>query len=482
MHPSIIQLICRRELRDLLRDRRTMFMVFVLPLALYPLLGVVGFLFALKEITHESKVGIYGAEHLPQAQATSAGVSPLPAAAWFSLTPVGPFAPSAGTERVLGAAAFAAASNSRLDYPPLILAGTFSPAYADTLLEGRIRVVPLPSGDRGPVDAGAVDVLLVVPPDLLSRLEAGEQARFEIYYREGDSQSRLADRRLDGVLRKWSQKVRQQRFLRSGLPADYDQPVQVRRPQEPSPSMTKQIGYELKDMLAKSFPLLLIMWALAGALHPAIDLTAGEKERGTLETLVLSPASRGEIVCGKFLAVWCFSAVTALWNLAWIGGAACLAGQFIPDLEIMSVSALAWSAVLAILMAALFSALSIALGAYARSTKEGQIYLLPVFIVTMPLILLSMAPGVTLDWFYSLVPITGACLLMQKLMAAQPDPAVWVYFLPVLASLVVCCALSLRWAVAQFRREDVLFRDSAGISFTAALRRLFTRSDAVASP
>jgi sodium transport system permease protein len=278
------------------------------------------------------------------------------------------------------------------------------------------------------------------------------------------------------------QRLRQQRFLRHGLPADYHRPIDVQHPQEPAPSVTKKIKYELKDMLGKSFPLLLIMWALAGALHPAIDLTAGEKERGTLETLLLSPASRGEIVCGKFLAVWAFSAASALWNLAWIGGAACLAGQLIPDFDIMSVSALIWSAVLSVLMAALFSALSIALGTYARSTKEGQIYLLPVFIITMPLIFLSMVPGVELDWFYSWVPITGACLLMQKLMAAHPDPAVWVYFLPVLASLAVCCALALRWAVAQFRREEVLFRDSEGISFMGSLRRLFSRGNVEATP
>jgi sodium transport system permease protein len=475
MHISIIDLICRRELRDLLRDRRMIFMVFVLPLALYPFLGVIGFLFALKELTHESKVGIYGAEHLPPAQATSAGVSPLPAAAWFSVSPVG--APGSGVERVLGAAGLAMASESRLDYPPLLVAGNFPAAYADVFLEGRIHVVPLATSDRKPVDSGEVDVLLVVPPDFLSRLEAGEQTRFDIYYREGHGQSRLADRRLEGVLRRWTEKLRQQRFLRNGLPADYDRPIDVRHPQEPAPSVAKQIGYELKDMMGKSFPLLLIMWALAGALHPAIDLTAGEKERGTLETLILSPASRGEIVCGKFLAVWGFSAATALWNLAWIGGAACLAGQLVPELDIMSVSALIWSAVLSVLMAALFSAISIALGTYARSTKEGQIYLLPVFIVTMPLIFLSMAPGVELDWFYSWVPITGVCLLMQKLMAAHPDPAVWVYFLPVLASLAVCCALALRWAVAQFRREEVLFRDSEGLGLGRSLRRLFSRGN-----
>jgi sodium transport system permease protein len=437
MDTSIIQLIWRRELRDLLRDRRTVFMIFVLPLALYPLLVIVVLLFLWKEITHVSKVGIHGEQYLPPAKATS----------------------------------------TELDYSPLLVNHAFPSAYADGLMEGRLEVVSLPSDDRRPLDSGEVDVLLLVPADFWTKLDAAEQARFEIYYREGDGQSRLAKRRLAGVLHKWMQEVRRQRFLRKGLPANFDRPVELHYPQEPAPSMTKQIGYELKEMLAKCFPFLVIMWALAGALHPAIDLTAGEKERGTLETLLLSPASRGEIVCGKFLAVWAFSAATALWNLAWIGGATCFLGQLHPDLNVMSVSALLGSAAVSILISALFSAVSMALGSYARGTKEGQYYLIPVFIVTMPLIFLSLVPGVDLDWFYSLVPITGACLLMQKLLAGPAGPTLWAYSFLVLASLVICCALSLRWAVAQFRRESVLFRDSEGISLSRALRRLFTRTD-----
>ena len=61
------------------------------------------------------------------------------------------------------------------------------------------------------------------------------------------------------------------------------------------------------------------LWSLAGALYPAIDVCAGEKERGTMETLLISPASREEIVWGKFLTIWVFSAATALLNLFSMG-------------------------------------------------------------------------------------------------------------------------------------------------------------------
>ena len=78
-------------------------------------------------------------------------------------------------------------------------------------------------------------------------------------------------------------------------------------------------GRTILDMLVRIFPFMLVMWSLAGALYPAVDLCAGEKERGTMETLLISPAGREEIVWGKFLTIWVFSAATALLNLASMG-------------------------------------------------------------------------------------------------------------------------------------------------------------------
>ena len=84
--------------------------------------------------------------------------------------------------------------------------------------------------------------------------------------------------------------------------------------------------------------------------------------------------------------------------------------------------ALLWGVVLLLPLSAFFSAVCLAVGAYARSSKEGQYYLMPLFLVTMPLIFLTLAPGVELNPFYSMVPVTGVALLLQKLMAAAtPD-------------------------------------------------------------
>jgi sodium transport system permease protein len=211
-----------------------------------------------------------------------------------------------------------------------------------------------------------------------------------------------------------------------------------------------------------------------------VDLCAGEKERGTMETLLISPASREEIVWGKFLTIWLFSAATALLNLvsmalttAQVGAAR--GATFQPG-------ALLWGVLLLLPLSAFFSALCLAVGAYARSSKEGQYYLMPLFLLTMPLIFLTLAPGVELNPFYSMVPVTGVALLLQRLVAVEAgDRGVWFYFLPVLAPMVIYSWLALRWAIEQFQREDVLFREAERLDLGLWLRRLLREKDMLPS-
>src|SRR6476661_7727458 len=151
-----------------------------------------------------------------------------------------------------------------------------------------------------------------------------------------------------------------------------------------------------------------------------------------MEALLISPAGREERVWGRFLTIWVFSAATALLNLL---SMALTTWQFSGMTSGASFSpwALFWGVALLLPLSAFFSAVCLAVGAYARSSKEGQYYLMPLFMITMPLIFLTLAPGVELNHFYSMVPVTGVALLLQKLIAAgTPDRELWLYFLPVL--------------------------------------------------
>src|SRR5262249_37191456 len=114
------------------------------------------------------------------------------------------------------------------------------------------------------------------------------------------------------------------------------------------------------------------------------------------------------------------------------------------------------------------------------STKEGQYYLMPLFLVTMPLIFLTLAPGVELNAFYSMVPVTGVALLLQKLTAsAALDHGLWAYFVPVLAPMVIYSWLALQWAIGQCQREEVLFREADRLDLGLWLRRLWREKEAL---
>jgi sodium transport system permease protein len=478
MRWTIIRLIWHRELRDLLRDRRWLFMLLGLPILLYPAFGLVGFVFALTMLDHQVRVGIAGLDNLPQPVAAGP-VGPSAEFAWFSALPV---PGNDGVASLTGTAARVLQLRMNAAYPPLVVKANYGYRFveADSEVPGDLllppAIVPLPTPDRAPLDTKAVDVLLVVPAEFNARLTSGEIPEVEVLAREGDELSKLATRRVTGILRQYRSGLRQTKLSRAGLPPNFDQVLTVRDPDERKPRLQRTTD-ELRDALVRFFPFMLVMWSLAGALYPAIDLCAGEKERGTMETLLISPANRVEIVTGKFLAVWTLATVTAWWNLLWMGGGSVFGGRLL-GLNLVRADGLVWCAVLTVPMAALFSALCLALGVYARSTKEGQYYLLPIFLGTMPLVLFSLAPGLELTLRTSLVPVTGLCLLLQRLIFPPPEGPPWAFFAPVLLSLSVCIALALRWAVAQFHREDVLFRETDRPGWRVRLRGIL-RKDAV---
>src|SRR5262249_10648191 len=292
--------------------------------------------------------------------------------------------------------------------------------------EAPLHVRLLASEDRTPLTEKEIDLLLTVPPDFRSQLEGGTRLTLRLSGRPGDDASRQAGRRLRTVLMRWKQYLREVRLLRQGLPANFDDPFAL-QDSEPSKPPEQVAADSLLDLLVRVFPFLLVMWSLAGALYPAVDLCPGEKERGTMETLLISPASREELVWGKFLTIWVLSAATALLNLASMGLTSAHFSGVLPH-DILSPAAIFWCVLLLLPLSAFFSAISLAVGAYARSSKEGQYYLMPLFLVTTPLIVLTFAPGVELNAFYSLVPVTGVALLMQRLMTAPLDKVPWFYF------------------------------------------------------
>jgi sodium transport system permease protein len=441
MRWSNLFFIFRREVRDQIRDRRTLFMIFVMPILLYPILGIGASQFSSLLEQKPLVVVIIGAEYLPVS-------------------------------------------------PPLLNPSRdgFDPALFDSSTEAQRLVVhaepassptAVPRASEQAIRDGRAQAVLVIPRDLPEQLSGEKGIHIPIRYNSVDEPSKNTQLRVNEVLSRWRRSIVAGRLRRDQKTESYTEPIQVR-------SQDVATRTELGGSLwGRIFPFLLVMMSLTGAFYPAIDLCAGEKERGTMETLLISPASRAEIVLGKFLTVMLASVVTAVLNLLSMGLTGLQLVQHVGSLSAdpgrrVASSLLApptlgsafWMVLLLIPLAAFFSAVCLSLAVLARSMKEGQYYMTPLYLICIPLVVLTLMPGIELNLFYSLVPITGVALLVRALILENYHIAAR-FFVPVLVPTLVYAAVALRWAIDQFQREEVLFREAEHFSLSSWLRHLY---------
>jgi sodium transport system permease protein len=416
MRLSVVRLIFNKEVRDLIRDRRTVMLIVILPAVLYPLMGGAGFFIAQTLLNQKTIIGIVGAEYLP-------------------------------------------------DEPKLFEGGAFRfepPMDSTDAMSTPLAVLPISGEPTVALRTKKADVALVIPAGFAAAIADPKLPRptVTILSRDGDEKSKLAAKRLVTVVNDWQAQLREQRFAKSGLPKEFDRIFTLDDPLSRKPA-AKKAADELRDTFVRTFPFILIMFLVSGAIQPAVDTTAGERERGTMETLLISPASRREIVVGKWAATTLFGFASVIWNVIWLAGAAFVM-ELVLGSPIVNLPGLFGCVVLGLPLAMLFAALAITLGIFAKSTKEGQYYLIPLMLLTMPLAFWSMIPGNELTPGTAVVPVTGAMLFQQKLLSTSGDPVPWELAPVVLGSLAVGIGIALVVAIRQFNRESVLFRESAG--------------------
>jgi sodium transport system permease protein len=483
-----IMTICCHDLLDQVRDRRTLFMIIILPLVLYPLAGelivnlAVGQQLRPKNITViNPPVVLDNAASQFNSKLLITFASQLAAIPTFNSSPV----------VTAGVMAFILSGQDQA--PPLFV-----------IENGKLRIGPeylkddalalLANWDQKSLDSSVLldpqmleqaaqklisdgaDAVLVFPEKFAQRVEQGETVPIVLFLNEKDDSIKLMEGQLRGLISRWGAKLRSARFLAHGLTPNFHQVIEV---VEPDSSKTgaglsrNSIQKEITGAIKRILPLMLVMWALVGALYPAIDLCAGEKERGTMETLLISAASRQEIVYGKFLAIWTFSTATALLNIITMGLTATHLAMTYMNIGVFNPLLLFWAVLLLLPLGAFFSALSLAIGAYARSSREGQYYLMPLVMMTLPLVLITLAPGTKLDLPTCFIPITGISILLQELMdSSNYDLKHMVYLVLVLAATASYAYLALQWAVRQFNREEVLFREAEQFHWPSIFKSL----------
>jgi sodium transport system permease protein len=398
-----VGIVYRKELKEALRDRRTLITTFLVPLLMIPLLG-------------------------------SGFVTVMSA--------------------VLG--------NAKKEKPKvMIVGGLDSPALLGSLADYRkMVIVPATADWRKQIIEKKIRVAIEVPPGFDENLEKGQAGTININIYGGEIKSELAAGNIEGYLKEVREGVATRRLEANHLPGDWLKPFDVKRQNIAPPE--KEAGAILGGVISY----MLILMCLQGAMSPAVDLTAGEKERGTMETILSSPISRTHLVLGKFLLVLTAALVTTMLLLVSVSLSSNAVqhshmldqmsddGQPPPHFS-LGPKAIGSVVIMAIPLSVLFSSGLMTIALFAKSHKEAQSYIAPLmFVVVIPAIA-AMIPGVELTPKLAIVPLLNVSLLCKELVTGEYH---WNYILIIFASTSLYAAAALYLAVKMFQRESVLFR------------------------
>lgn len=396
-----------KELRDTLRDKRTIITMFVIPTVVMPAI-IFGFGFVASKVVRQARAE----------------------------TP---------TVMILGAAAS----------PEVRAALEASP---------RLRIVPAGDDYRVRISEKRLRAAVELPDDFDAALARGETAQVRIYHYEGEIKSGFAAGELDRFFRDYREKAIQARLDARGLPAALLKPFDVARQNVAPP---EKVGGAI---IGGFIPYIIILLCFTGAMYPAMDLTAGEKERGTMETILCSPIGRTELVLGKFLMVLTGSLSTVV--LAGVSSAitiplggmffsrsasavaanAAASGGTMPLIDPLGLMA---SFVMVLPVAVLFAAAIFTIALFAKSYKEAQSTVSPLIVVVILPALAGMLPGVELNAKLALVPLLNVSLVCKELVSGVFH---WDLLALIFGSTCVYAAAALALAVRMFNREDVIFR------------------------
>jgi sodium transport system permease protein len=343
----------------------------------------------------------------------------------------------------------------------------YLPSELKTLLEGQnISIAETENPESSPtlVQEDKFLVALNVPETFNQDLEQNK-ATIQLYNKVGNVRAELIASKVQDAIDTFRTNLVTERLKQAGLDESVLEPVTVETI-DASSRAERSSGF-----LAWLIPFFIAVWALAGGQVAAIDATAGEKERGTLEPLLTSPVRRAEVVVGKFLTTLTFGLIASLMAIVGYVVSGLLLRQLFANqlgesgdvivntlggsLDVSPLNLLVL-VLTALFLAALIASLLIGITMFARSFKEAQSYVAPLsFLFILPAIGLQLADFFGKNPFVYLVPVLNALLLMNDTVKGRQE------FLPVLftwLSLLAFTALLLDFAYRSFRRESVIFR------------------------
>jgi sodium transport system permease protein len=263
-------------------------------------------------------------------------------------------------------------------------------------------------------------------------------------------------RRVRDLLSGYEDSLRRSRFEALSLDVSIVDAIDVK---EQNLASAKE---QLADEIGGFLPYLIIIFCFTGSMYPAIDLAAGEKERGTLETLLTSPAGRLEILLGKFGVVVLTGIASALISILGMYIGIRRSPEIPPEVLNAIMGMLETRSIVLLLslllpLSIFFAALLLSLSFFAKSFKEAQSTITPLMIFIILPAFIGLMPGMSLDAKTALIPILNVSLATRAIIAGTIEPRL---LAEVYASLVFFAAIGMWFCTWVFNREDVIFRSA----------------------
>ncbi len=390
--------IFRKEFTDSVRDRRTLFMMVVFPLLLFPLLMTVVTRLQLSQMRKaEEKIlrlSLVNEQYAP------------------------------------GIAELAASTPGLRLLPPV-------PADSAASL----------------IQQDSLDAVIVVAPDFREQVDAMRTGVLTLIFKSSEDYA-IAKRRLHDIIDRYEKGLVERRFAALKIDRSVVSAVTVR--ERDIATAKEKVGRSIGGFI----PYLFVIFCFMGSMYPAIDLAAGEKERGTIETLLTAPVGRFEILLGKFAVVVLAGLLSATVSMLGLYLALRQAKEVPQELlqavqGILDVPSVLLTLSLLLPLAIFFAGFLLSLSMFAKSYKEAQSIISPLAIVIILPVLIGMVPGFELNPVTALIPVLNVSLATKEIIAGtiRPELLTLVYL-----SLVVLAVLSL-WACSRFfNREETIFR------------------------
>ena len=294
---------------------------------------------------------------------------------------------------------------------------------------------------------------LYIGKDFLRNINSNSSGSVKIYYKSSDLMSK-SKKRMRSALENYKNDIVSKRLEKLKFDERLLEPLEI-------------IDVDMataKETLGKAIggfiPYVLVMFIFLGAMYPAIDLGAGEKERGSLETLLSSPATKFEITMGKLLVVSLTGLVSGLISVLGISSSLFFIDKIPVQiqetiLELINPFMIGSIVILMIPIAIFFASMLLSISFYSRSFKEAQSLMGPLNMVIIVPLFLSLGPGMEMDHATALMPLINVGLLTKEILAGSVE---LIYFIETLFSLLFCAAIGIWFSVYWFKKENTIFR------------------------